>query len=115
MKKYVTIDEQKGKQLEISVYYSLGGYNNFYGKQERRGIYVSLQPCFVTKHPGGYVSVQCVPMDGRKMLLQELKRANAKKLQVWEEAVSAIVEKIGEAYKNHNFNEVVALLTSIAA
>ena len=103
MKKYVTISEDQ--QCEIQVYYHLGGMNYFTYKQEPRGIYVSIQPCkFIER--GGYTMVECCPMNGCKFLLEELKRANAKKLAQWEECVAMYAEQLAKAYIENDRAEV---------
>lgn len=110
MKKYVTISEDQ--QCEIHVYYYLGGMNYFTYKQEPRGIYVSIQPCKVTDR-GGYNIIEYCPMNGAKFLLEELKRANAKKLAQWEECVAMYAEQLAKAYMENDRAEVRQLLCAM--
>lgn len=71
--------------LKIEVYYSLGGYDYFSYKEEKRGFYISLRPMKESKE--GLCSFSLFGKDsGYKILLEEVKRNNPKRLKVLKEA-----------------------------
>lgn len=87
----------EGKELEISVYYDLGGMNYFTGEKNVRGYYMSVTP---VKRDG--FSVSSMLGQGYKKLLVEVTRKSKKKeaeaLKISEEAekdlIDAVIDKV---------------------
>lgn len=86
--------------LEVSIYYDKGGYNWYNGNTNRRGYWVSFQPCSVSEH-----MVTQIPTDGVKKFLLEVGRQSQKK---FDEAVKLVskqtIENIVE-YKQFPLND----------
>lgn len=76
MKTYKPI-ENSDQQLEIQVYYSLGGMNYANYKQEPRGYYLSVAPVKIEKREG-YSTISFSAFSGIKTLLLETKRKSDK-------------------------------------
>lgn len=64
--------------LEISIYYSKGGMNYFTGKDESRGIYISVSPYNIESYNNNLITKSFTAFSGVKKLLKEIKRFNQK-------------------------------------
>lgn len=77
-------DEQgKTKQnvVEVEIHYSLGGWNNFTGKDEARGFYLSVKPETLEFQEGSpFMSRSYTGFSGIKCCIKELKRFSEKQL-----------------------------------
>ncbi len=78
--------------LEVSIYYNKGGYNYWYGKIDKRGYWLSLQPCQLDIH-----LITTVPTDGVKQFLLEVGRQSQKKFNeavkmTTKETIKSLVE-----------------------
>lgn len=87
-KEFRALDEPIGnyKELQISVFYSLGGYNYFTYEKNKRGYYLSVTPCNVVRFGDGLETLECSltgKYSGMKTLLEEVPRFNKKKLETW--------------------------------
>lgn len=69
--------------LEVDIYYSKGGENYWRSCQEKRGYYISLQPCIIND-----VSIISVPTDGIKMCIKEVGRKSRKGLDTAVNSIS---------------------------
>lgn len=79
MKKYIKIKENDKKitHLKVEIYYSLGGYNVWNGKQESRGYYLSVTPVECSNH-SGYMMESFVAFSGIKELIKPVTRKSQK-------------------------------------
>lgn len=107
MKKYFPIKTAHGNNIEVEVYYSLGGYNVFTYETEKRGIYLSVGPIELSD---GMVCFTA--FSGSKIFLEELKRKNAKKLAEWEKRIEPIAEQIAKAFVEQNGAEIMWLINA---
>lgn len=70
--------------VEVSVYYSLGGYNYYTGNKKPRGYYLSMQPCnLVSLGNDMYTQESTLMGDFMRTgtLLEETTRFNAKRFK----------------------------------
>lgn len=67
-------------EMEVSLYYSKGGYNAFTGNANKRGLYLSFWP--VARFEGG-VSRTLFDDLGRRVLIEEMGRKSKKKGEGW--------------------------------
>lgn len=87
----------EGKELEISVYYDLGGMNYFTGGKNVRGYYISVTPVKRNEF-----SVSSMLGQGYKKLLVEVTRKSKKKEaealkiseEVEKELIDAVIDKV---------------------
>lgn len=70
-------NNEKWNNLNISIYYSLGGMNYFSGKVEKRGYYFSITPEEISRGFHSYTAYS-----GRKALIKEVKRQTKKQDQI---------------------------------
>lgn len=80
--------ENENEFIEVSMYYSLGGYNVWTGDNDRRGYWLS-----VSKVEKGDGWVKQALFEGRKMFLKEVKRKSKK---AEKEALTIAMEKYPE-------------------
>jgi hypothetical protein len=87
------------EEMEVEVYYTLGGHNYWTGTENRRGIYLSFWPVTRDKSESGYATVTRTVGDdrGRRMLLQEQKRRNDQHGMQWAKFVKNNIDAIAEA------------------
>ena len=80
MKAYLPYPNASGEEMQIEVYYSLGGMNYWSGKVDPRGLWLSFTPVRRSKSRTGLSSVTSRVGDprGKRFLLKEMKRKNAK-------------------------------------
>jgi hypothetical protein len=83
--------KQVPEELQIEVYYTLGGPNYFCGGMTKRGIWLSFTP--MTRWSGGKSLLIGDPR-GRRMLCEELPRRNDKRGEVWAKIMSDCIEDI---------------------
>lgn len=79
MKKYLKVNPNGNKitHIEVETSYSLGGYNVFSHKTERRGYYLHVTPMELSDC-GGFTMKSFVAFSGVKKLLKEVSRKSAK-------------------------------------
>ncbi|WP_090739320.1 hypothetical protein [Paenibacillus sp. Mc5Re-14] len=82
--------EMNKMRVEVKIVYDLGGMNYFTSNVDARGYYVHVQPYTVEKHDG-YSMRKMLGFSGVKMLLLEVNRKSAKKLQ---EAVNMVSDEM---------------------
>lgn len=106
-KKYIEIEKGSDGEnvLQISVDYSLGGYNWYNGDQERRGYYLYCTPCEIRENEfrgASYKSVTQVLGKGLKILLKEVsrrsKKAEEEAIKIAEEKEDFVISKVCERY-----------------
>lgn len=86
MKKYIEVKPNRAAtDLEIEVYYSLGGYNFFTGKNEPRGYYLSVSPVERRRTDYGVTTETYTAFSGVKQILKEVSRKSAKAEKISEE------------------------------
>lgn len=80
MKNYFEVKENRNgiTHIKCEVYYSLGGYNVWTGKQEPRGYYASVSPVERKDYGNGCVMESYVAFTGIKQLLKEVSRKSVK-------------------------------------
>lgn len=77
---YLAVQPKKHiTHLRVDVYYALGGYNNFTGKQEGRGFYLSVSPVGCSKG-NGFVSETYGAFSGVKQLILPVSRYSDKRM-----------------------------------
>lgn len=64
--------------LKVELYYSMGGWNYFVGKQESRGYYLSVMPVKRWKSDTGCTCEQFVSFRGVRTLIKEVARKSKK-------------------------------------
>jgi hypothetical protein len=105
-------DELTGKarleEMEIEVYYTLGGPNYWTGGETRRGIYLSFWPVTRDKSGSGVTTCTRTVGDdrGRRMLLQEQKRRNDAHGIQWAKFVKNNLDAIAQAAIAQNWEGV---------
>lgn len=77
--------------VEISIHYSKGGSNMWTGSNERRGLYLSVQPVSITKYEGGGSSRGFKAFSGTKQFIKDMGRFSEKVLN--EEVVDEVMLK----------------------
>lgn len=82
------------EELQIEVYYTLGGPNYFHGGVTKRGIWISFTP--MTRWDGGK-SLIIGDDRGRRILLEELSRKNNKRGEAWAAIVASCIDEIAPA------------------
>jgi hypothetical protein len=74
MKNYVKLQpNDRATHLLIDLYYNIGSYNAFTGKQEARGYYLLIAPVKIKKN-----IVALEAFSGSKILLKEVSRKSSK-------------------------------------
>lgn len=120
MKTYISLSQpiKESKELRISTGYELGGYGGMDWTLSKRGFYVYLVPVLRIESDYGTMSERSIMYgidkheSGFKMLILEMKRANAKtqdaiSLHVLENAL-----KITELYEKRDYNAIKELVTT---
>ena len=112
-KAYVPMGPDSPEEMEIEVYYSLGGHNYWTGEQNRRGIYLSFWP--VTREKTENRAVGCITRTvgdnrGRRMLLQEQKRRHDAHGMQWARFVKNNLDAIAEAAIAQNWPGVAHVM-----
>ena len=111
MKEYIPVKMQqigntKITHIRVETYYSLGGYNYFTYRQERRGYYISVAPVERSEYAPGVVMERTTCFSGYKALLKEVSRKSAKAEreaeaaapQIREELIRRVMQDQGLAY-----------------
>lgn len=105
----------KYEELEIEVYYSLGGINYFSGNDSPRGYKLSLHP--VTRHGMGttrtLMTSSTAPDRGIAFHIEDTNRFSAKKLQQIEEKIKPLYEELKNLFQEDRVNEIFKLVTNI--
>ena len=93
------IDDNTTRELKLSVVYDKGGYNRWTGREDKRGIKLSVSNVTVTGH-GAYEIERYDPSaEGNfNMHLESLSRKSAKKLEYWENKVKEKSDELFEAW-----------------
>lgn len=97
MKKYIRLKEnnQNVNNVEIEVYYNLGGSNIFTGKTEARGYYLRILPVNI-EDKDGYNLITFGAFTGLKLCLKTVKRKSAKAEQ---EAIEKVLSNLENLVK----------------
>lgn len=95
MKKYIELKEKtiNASHIKVEVYYSLGGYNYFTHKPEKRGYYISVTPVTYS-NKNGIITEGFAAFTGEKLLLKEVTRQSKKAEAEAEEKAVSIMEKL---------------------
>ncbi len=118
---------EEGPTVEIEVSYTLGGANFFHGGSNPRGIYASIRPVTLEKHPGGsilrsYTLLGSLRQSGGRMHVLDLPRRNQRQLDriayILDSAAPVIARlwlegRLDEAY--HLLRQTLSPVTSKAA
>lgn len=84
----ITAKNEKWNNLNVSIYYDLGGMNYFSGKVEKRGYYFSITPEEISRGFHSYTAYS-----GRKALIKEVKRQTKKQDQIMTEMMDELFDK----------------------
>jgi hypothetical protein len=90
--------------LRISVGYAEGGHNWYSGENNRKGFYAYVTPAEEIDQGTSHASIRSILGAGRKCLLEEATRFNAKKLETLaglcmeHEAVKECIEVVSREY-----------------
>jgi hypothetical protein len=112
-KTYVPMGKDSPEEMEIEVYYSLGGHNHWTGEQNRRGIYLSFWPVTREKTENravGTVTRTIGDERGRRMLLQEQKRRHDAHGIQWARFIKNNIDAIAEAAIAQNWPGVAHVI-----
>lgn len=93
--------------LECEVYYEKGGFNHFSGKEEKRGIRISVVP--YVQQEGRWRKYSPQAGNSFKILLKETKRKSAKENSYAGEWFDAVADDILDAVIKGNMDEVFAI------
>jgi hypothetical protein len=113
LKTYVPMGADSPEEMEIEVYYSLGGHNYWTGDTNRRGIYLSFWPVTRQKTEDrriGTVTRTVGDDRGRRMLLLEQKRRNDKHGYQWAQFVKNNLDAIAAAAIAQNWPGVAQVV-----
>ena len=97
-------------ELKIEVFYSLGGYNYFSSNHSPRGIYLLLKPVARGNGMESSVLMGGQREAGFKVLLEELKRKNQKRIEAQFEKVKPLTKEIADLYFLDKNQEIVQLV-----
>ncbi len=92
--KYYALTKGNTNAISLTVYYHLGGYNMFTYEPMKRGYYLSITPCNITRRDG-YSTVETAAFSGYKTLIKELKRDSQK---AFDEAVKFATDNAKEIF-----------------
>lgn len=99
LKSIPVINNEKVNTLEVKLYYSKGGINYFTGRDERRGLYLSVCPYFIKNFGDGMGSRSYTAFTGVKDCVKETKRFNQKELDTFvvdEEKINFMIKHVIE-------------------
>ena len=99
MKEYIPVNapqigNTKTTHIKVEIYYSLGGYNYFTYRQEKRGYYISVSPVERREYAPGYIMEGTTCFTGYKALLKEVTRKSAKAEKEAEAAAPQLREEL---------------------
>lgn len=115
---YVPMGDDTPEEMEIEVYYSLGGHNHWTGDTNRRGVYLSFWPVTREKTDNkavGIVTRTIGDRRGCRMLLQEQKRRHDAHGMQWARFVKNNLDAIAEAAIAQNWQGVAHAIKQPAA
>ena len=104
MKKYIEVKENPKKitHLKIELYYSLGGYNNWFRTQEPRGYYLAVEPIERMVQDEGYTLERYAAFSGIKQTIKQVTRKSKKaEAEAEKLAADAMDNLIDYACKEH--------------
>lgn len=95
MKKYFELQEKTvvATHIKAEIFYSIGGYNYFTYKQEKRGYYISVTPV-TYQNKNGTITEGFSAFSGIKLLLKEVSRKSAKAEKEATEKGLKLMEKL---------------------
>lgn len=94
MKKYFETNQiPDSTHIAVELFYSKGGYNYFTGKQESRGVWLSLRPV-TYEVKDGYTSESYMGFSGIKFLIKEMARKNQKQIDRIENELKNIIDDL---------------------
>lgn len=111
IKGYLPLKEKIGNysQVEICVYYSLGGANYFSGNTNPRGYKVSITPCEVSKGMVSYTLLGGERESGGYVAIEGAARFKAKRLAELAELIDPNVPDIVEAFAANDKAKLIVL------
>ena len=89
-------EERNGQTFKIQVLYSVGGRNNWAGREEARGYYLHVTPVKL-EDKGSYRMETVVAFSGYKDLLLEVKRQSKKAEESADKLAETMVEELIQA------------------
>lgn len=111
IKYYFVLEDFKDcNALEVQIFYDKGGINYWNDKIEKRGYYISLQPCSLQ-----CTTIRSMPSDGVKKFIKEVGRKSKKAFATAREMVNIqdIIEMVN--YKDYpvSLEEVMQIVKTI--
>lgn len=96
MEKYIKVKENLAKvtHLKIELYYSLGGFNAFTHRTEKRGYYLSVIPIETHTSNSGYTTVTITAFSGIKHCIKEVSRKSKKAEHEAEKLSTGIINEL---------------------
>lgn len=92
--------------LRVKVMYDIGGHNYFSGKNERRGLYLSVSPLTISKSScGNFNTTSYTGFTGSKVFVKEMARFSKKTLETFEPDAEQL-QRLIEYVKQDNSIEV---------
>lgn len=105
------IDDKTTSKLELSVFYDKGGYNSWTGREDKRGIKLSVSKVTVTRHETYMTNSFDPRADGNfNMHLETLVRKSAKKLDYWQKKVEEKSDELLEAWCAKMYSKFFTIL-----
>lgn len=95
--KLLSVAEGNCTHIEIDVFYSKGGMNYFTSTNERRGLYLSVQPVTISERSRSFMG-----FSGVKQFVKEMARFNQKALDTFEVDAEMETRLLNHVIENNN-------------
>ena len=113
MKKYIKTDKCKNSNfIIVRTFYDKGGFNYFTYKDEKRGIYLSLQPVKVEERDG-YSMESFEGFSGIKFFIKELNRKSDKQITLVDSKIENVINEFCRLFEEGKRQELSSLLYSL--
>lgn len=99
--KQIPVEGDDANVIRVEVYYNMGGWNYFSGKQEARGLWLSISPLQVSERSTIYQG-----WSGQKMFVKRMARFSAKVLREFQPE-DFLVDRLVENVANNNNLKIV--------
>ena len=105
------IDDNTTRELKLCVVYDKGGYNCWTGRDDKRGIKLSVSNVTVTGHGAYGIEIYDPRAEGNfNIHLETLVRKSAKKLDYWQKKVEEKSDELLEAWCAKMYSKFFTIL-----
>lgn len=113
MREYIKTDKcPKSNFIIVRTFYDKGGMNYFTYKNEKRGIYLSLQPVKVEDY-GGYSMESFEGFSGIKFFIKELNRKSDKQIDLIDSKIENVINEFCKLFEENKMQELSNLIYSL--